>query len=250
MSEAKQLLSIKIQMLDLRSVWGGGGARACSSDYILFCWWIFFLKKIIRPIKDILNLIEAKLKGSDRRWHFSLLSKLTLIKLCVLQQRITDSWPSRKVWTIGSGKSDWCISLQQAGLLKMPLRGSRHRDVVLQPVVSTTAKWEPRQAGLRGVRASGRQRLQWEWGSSQLPRDQPGIFLPPVWWRKAATWQRRSSMALARQLPNWVMREWRNAVGHRSSAYTRGACSLGEVSMKALHWLHVWGPSQTSHDEI
>lgn len=162
----------------------------------------FFLKKIIRPIKDILNLIEATLKGSDRRWHLSLLGKLTLIKLCVLQQTITDSWPSRKVWTIGSGKSGWCVSSAPA-----------------------TAKWEPRHAGLGDVRASRRQRLQWEWGSSQSPQDQPGIFLPTGWWRKAATWQQRNSMALPMQLLSWVTRKWRNAADPHRSACMWGACS-------------------------
>lgn len=56
-----------------------------------------------------------------------------------------------------------CVSalLQAAGLFNTPLRGSRHSDLVLQPVTSTTAKWEPIYAGpgslepARGKNSSG-----------------------------------------------------------------------------------------------
>lgn len=132
-----------------------------------------------------------------------------------------------------------CVSalLQAAGLFNTPLRGSRHSDLVLQPVTSTTAKWEPIHAGARVIRASERQELQWEWGSTQQSQAQPGILLSTGQQRKAGVSQQRSSVALAKQLLNWVIREWRNAADPRGSDTWKGHATdfvLGEVNVKAL----------------
>lgn len=149
---------------------------------------------------------------------------------------------------------------------------TRHRDIVLQPVASTAANREPRHAGLRVGRASGRQRLQWEWGSSHWPRDQPGILvssenggahsgpevsqvssralggeerLPPGSREAAWPWPHDFFIGWwgSGEMP-LVLAALGTYKGHAPDFV------LGEVNMKALHWLHVWGHSQTAHEEI